>query len=142
MRRRGRAAAGIGGFAGWGRCAGLRSVDDMTDTATTTVSPTPVAAATESLDASRAAERVVAPTRALSLVSLLLSASALLTGMGLLAVAGVVAGFVARRDEPAHRTLSTWGIVVGFVALFGWVVLVLVGLVAVVPFWLSGALGR
>lgn len=84
-----------------------------------------------------------APSTALSILSLVLSIVSIPTGWFLIAVAGVVLGFMARRREPAGQRLAFWGILIGFVALFWWVAFALVGgaiALATLPLWLGGAL--
>jgi hypothetical protein len=73
-----------------------------------TTTPTPVAAA---------------PSRTLSILSLVAAiASVPLGHFVILPIAAIVLGFFARSREPWARTMSTWGIVLGFVILFWWVV--------------------
>ena len=73
------------------------------------------------------------PSRTLSILSLVAAiASVPLGHLIVLPIAAIVLGFVARSREPWARTLSTWGIAVGFVVLFWWVA---VGIVAA-SFWL------
>lgn len=74
----------------------------------------------------------------LSIASLVLSIVAIPTGMFLLGVAGIVLGFVGWNREPAGRTLSTWGIVLGFVATLGGFVFAALGLALAAPFALWG----
>lgn len=108
---------------------------------TNTTSPTTVPEPVEVSAQQAALPRPIAQTRALSIVSLVLSASAILLGQIPLAIGGIVAGFIARRDEPAHRTFSTWGIVLGFVGVFGWLVFAMIGVAAIFPIWLGHVLG-
>jgi hypothetical protein len=63
-----------------------------------------------------------APPRTLSILSLVAAiASVPLGHFVLLPIAAIVLGFLARSREPWARTLSTWGIAIGFVLLFWWV---------------------
>jgi hypothetical protein len=69
--------------------------------------------------------------RTLSYVSFWLGiASVVLSPTVLVPVAAIVLGFMARTREPAGRTWATWGIVLGFVMAFGWLVALIVGGVA------------
>jgi hypothetical protein len=73
-----------------------------------------------------------APPRTLSILSLVAAVAAIPLGHFLiLPLAAIVLGFYGRTREPWARTLSTWGIVLGFVVLFWWV---LVG-IAALTFW-------
>jgi len=73
-----------------------------------------------------------APPRTLSILSLVAAiASVPLGHFFILPLAAIVLGFIARTREPWARTLSTWGIVIGFVLLFWWVS---IGLLAI-AFW-------
>ena len=64
---------------------------------------------------------VAAPARTLSILSLIAACAAIPLGhIVVLPIAAIVLGFVARRREPEARTLSMWGIIVGFVLLFWW----------------------
>ncbi len=69
--------------------------------------------------------------KTLSYVSFWLGvASVVLSPTVLVPVAAIVLGFLARTREPAGRTWATWGIVLGFVMAFGWLVALIVGGVA------------
>jgi hypothetical protein len=69
--------------------------------------------------------------KTLSYVSFWLGiASVVLSPTVLVPVAAIVLGFMARTREPAGRTWATWGIVLGFVMAFGWLVALVVGGVA------------
>jgi hypothetical protein len=85
---------------------------------TTTPSPAPAAAT---------------PARTLSILSLVAAIASIPLGhVILLPIAAIVLGFIAREREPWGRNLSIWGIVLGFVILFGWII---VGAIAA-AFWL------
>jgi hypothetical protein len=78
-----------------------------------------------------------APPRTLSILSLVAAiASVPLGHFVILPLAAIVLGFFARGREPWARTMSTWGIAIGFVLLFWWVA---AGLFAL-TFWLPLAL--
>lgn len=72
-----------------------------------------------------------------SVLGLVLSILSIPLGMGPLAVAGVVLGFVGRTREPASVTTANWAIVVGLLSLFGWVLLAITGIVLFAPIALS-----
>ena len=86
-----------------------------------------------------AAPRQVSTTaNGMSIAALVLSISSIVVGQGVFAVLGIVFGFIARGQEPAHRTLSNWGIVIGFVSLFAWVVFAIIGIAVFAPLALFG----
>lgn len=71
---------------------------------------------------------------ALSIFSLVAGAASILFGQTFfLPIAAIVVGFIARRREPNGHTMSTIGIILGFVMLFGWALLLLVGASFFVP---------
>jgi hypothetical protein len=81
------------------------------------------------------APAATAPPRTLSILSLVAAiASVPLGHLIVLPIAAIVLGFLARRREPWARTMSTWGIVLGFVVLFWWVVAGIVALTVWLPF--------
>ena len=73
-----------------------------------------------------------------SVLGLVLSILSIPLGMGPLAVAGVILGFLGRTREPAAVTTANWAIVVGLLSLFGWVLLAIAGVVLFAP-WALGA---
>ncbi len=75
-----------------------------------------------------------AAKNSLSLTSLILSIVSIPLGMAPVAIVGIVLGFVAYRGEPGARTLSTFGILTGFLSIFGWVLLGFAALLFAVPF--------
>lgn len=86
---------------------------------------------------STSATPAVAGSNTYSVVGLVLSILSIPTGMGPLAIAGVILGFVGRRREPAAVTTANWAIVVGLLSLFGWVFLAVIGFVMFAPFALG-----
>ncbi|MET1082272.1 MAG: DUF4190 domain-containing protein [Burkholderiales bacterium] len=83
----------------------------------------------------------VQPTQTLSILSLVSGIGSLAFGLTFIVpIAAIVLGFLARTREPAGRTMSTWGIVLGFVSLFGWVVVGLISLIIAAPFLVFGLL--
>jgi hypothetical protein len=76
------------------------------------------------------------PPQTLSILSLIAGISSLVFGLTFVVPVGaIVLGFLARTREPASRSMANWGIVLGFVSLFGWLLL-LVPLLLVAPFFL------
>lgn len=73
-----------------------------------------------------------------SVLGLVLSILSIPLGMGPLAIAGVILGFIGRTKEPAAVTSANWAIIVGLLSLFGWVLLAVVGLALFAP-WAFGA---
>jgi len=70
----------------------------------------------------------LAPTRTLGLTSFGLGlASILFSFTFLVPIAAIIVGFIARQREFAGRGFATWGIVLGFVMLFGWVIVLALG---------------
>jgi len=101
---------------------------------------------TESLTASPAetiapAAAPAATTNGFSIAALVLGISGIALGQGLLAVAAIVLGFIARTREPSGRLMANWGLVLGFVGLFGGILFGIIGFAAFAPFWLAGGLG-
>jgi len=68
-----------------------------------------------------------------SVLGLVLSIVSIPTGMGPLAIAGVILGFIARGKEPASVTTANWAIIIGLLALFGWIVFAVVGFALFAP---------
>lgn len=73
-----------------------------------------------------------------SIASLVLGLVSIPTGWFAAGILAIVFGYLARSREPQARTMSTWGIVLGFVGTFGWVIFALLGLVIAAPFALWG----
>lgn len=78
-------------------------------------------------------------TPGFSIAALVLGIAAIPTGWWIASVLAIVFGFLARSREPQARTMSTWGIVLGFVGAFGWLVLAIIGIAFAAPFALWGA---
>jgi hypothetical protein len=76
-----------------------------------------------------------------STTALVLSIVGIVLGQGLISVGAIIFGFVGRSKEPAARLTANWGIVLGFVGLFGGIMLAIIGAVAFVPLWIAGAIG-
>jgi hypothetical protein len=77
-----------------------------------------------------------------SVLGLVLSILSIPTGMGPLAIAGIILGYIARGKEPASVTTANWAIIVGLLSLFGWIILAVIGFVLFAPFalgaWATG----
>lgn len=86
-----------------------------------TETPTPAPLTSTAPDGTESS--AVARSSTLSILSLVAAiASVPLGHLVILPVAAIVLGFIARQREPWARTMSTWGIVLGFVILFWWAV--------------------
>ena len=81
---------------------------------------------------------IPAASNTYSVLGLVLSILSIPLGMGPLAVAGVVLGFLGRTREPASVTTANGAIVVGLLSLFGWILLAITGFVLFAP-WALGA---
>lgn len=73
-----------------------------------------------------------------SIASLVLGIASIPTGWAIAGILAIVFGFLARSREPQGRTMSTWGIVLGFVGTFGWLVVAILGFAIAAPFALWG----
>ena len=93
------------------------------------------------VDASAATDAPEAPAagNTYSVLGLVLSILSIPTGMGPLAIAGIVLGFLGRSKEPAARTAADWAIIVGFIALFWWVGFALLAAAFLLPVIFTGA---
>jgi hypothetical protein len=89
-----------------------------------------------------ATETRTLPARATTVSTTTLSVLALIGGIAsivfgqtvLIPIVAIVLGIVGYRQEPLGRTYAVWGIVLSALALFGWVIVGLVGLAVAVPF--------
>lgn len=80
----------------------------------------------------------IAPARTLSILSLVAALVSIPLGhLVILPITAIVLGFIARSREPEGRLLSLWGIIVGFVLLFWWLIVGAVAASFVVPFWIA-----
>jgi F0F1-type ATP synthase membrane subunit c/vacuolar-type H+-ATPase subunit K len=77
-------------------------------------------------------------TNGFSIASLVLGIASIPTGWAIAGILAIVFGFLARSREPQGRTMSTWGIVLGFVGTFGWLVVAILGFAIAAPFALWG----
>jgi len=96
------------------------------------------------LDSTTTTAPTAAPTSAatntLSVVSLALAIAGILLGQGILALAAVVLGFLARTREPQAITTANWGLVLGFVGLFGGIVIAFAAFAGLAPLFIFGSL--
>ncbi len=103
--------------------------------------PSPSAAPAESTAPAAAIAASPSTTNGFSITALVLGIAGIALGQGLLSVAAIVFGFVARNREPGARLMANWGLVLGFVGVFGGILLAIVGFAAFAPFWVAGGLG-
>src|SRR4051812_3577407 len=101
-------------------------------TATTTQSP---AVAPAEFPAAPAA-----PTSVFSTTALVLAIVGIVLGQGFISVGAIVFGFIARAKEPAARLTANWGLVLGFIGVFGGILLAIIGVAAFLPLWIAGGL--
>ena len=85
-------------------------------------------------------EAPVASTTVFSTTALVLSVVGIVLGQGLISIAAIIFGFVGRTKEAEGRLIANWGIVLGFVGVFGGAMLALLGIAAFLPIWLGAAL--
>jgi hypothetical protein len=82
---------------------------------------------------------VYAPPRNLSVIALVLGIASVLLGYTFIVpIAAIVVGVLGYRREPTGHTLAVWGIVLGAVMAFGWIVAGFFGLLFSVPFFFVG----
>jgi hypothetical protein len=74
-----------------------------------------------------------------SVSSLVLGIVSIPTGLAVAGIVAIVLGFIARNREPQGRTMANWGIALGFVGLFGWLIFAIIGFAFFAPFALWGA---
>jgi len=105
-------------------------------------------AKTESLPSSSAAPAesiapaapVAATTNGFSITALVLGIAGIALGQWLLSVAAVVLGFIARNREPGSRIMANWGLVLGFVGVFGGILFGIIGFAAFAPLWVGAGI--
>lgn len=110
--------------------------------ATKTTAPVeaPAEPAAPALDTTASAVPTAA-TNGFSITALVLGITGIVLGQWLLSVGAIVFGFVARAKEPGARLTANWGLVLGFVGVFGGLLLAIIGAVAFAPLWFFGAFG-
>ena len=103
---------------------------------TTTAPKTPVAEIPATIAPAPVPATSVPATAAggFSITALVLGIAGIALGQGLLSIAAIVFGFVARNKEPQSRIMANWGLVLGLVGVFGGILLSIVGVLAFVPF--------
>ena len=110
-------------------------------TKTDSVSSTSAAPAESIAPTAAPAATVATTTNGFSITALVLGIAGIALGQWLLSVAAIVFGFVARNREPGARLMANWGLVLGFVGVFGGILFGIIGFAAFAPFWLAGGLG-
>jgi hypothetical protein len=88
-----------------------------------------------------APEAVSAPSTPFSITALVLGITGIVLGQALLSIGAIVFGFIARNRELNGRLIGNWGIVLGFVGLFGGLLIGLLGIATFLPFVLFGGVG-
>lgn len=82
-----------------------------------------------------------APERTYSILALIAGIASVVFGQTFLVpAAAIVLGILGLRREPQGRTMSIWGIVLGSVMLFGWIVVALIGFAVFLPLAVIGGL--
>lgn len=80
-----------------------------------------------------------APVHGFSITALVLGITGIVLGQWLLSVGAIVFGFVSRSKEPPARLMANWGLVLGFVGTFGWLILGILGVAIFAPLAIWGA---
>lgn len=103
--------------------------------------PTPnVLPAESAASAAPAYAPAVSDNRTLGILSLIGGIASIVFGQTVVVpVAAIVLGFLALQRETSTRAFAIWGIVLGIVALFGWVFFAILGVVIAAPFFFIGA---
>ncbi len=84
---------------------------------------------------------VVTPARTISVIALVLGIASIVFGQTFFVpVAAIVLGIVGYRQEPAGRSFAIWGAALGGLALFGWILVAIIGVAVFVPFLFFAAL--
>jgi hypothetical protein len=91
------------------------------------------------VEAAPVAAAPVASTTVFGTTSLVLAIVGIVLGQGLISVAAVILAFVARAKEPTGRLVANWGLALGFVGVFGGLLLAILGIAAFIPVWVFGA---
>ena len=109
----------------------------MTTTEAPTTTPIDAPTPIENGETSTATPSAAPAERTMSIVALVLAIASLVLGYTFLVpAAAIVLGFLAHRREPAGRNLATWSIILGFLAIFGWIIIAALGVAAITPFFL------
>jgi hypothetical protein len=89
--------------------------------------------------AATAATPAYVPSRNLSVIALVLGIASVLLGFTFLVpIAAIVVGVLGYRREPTGHAIAVWGIVLGAVMAFGWIIAGLFGALFTVPFFFVG----
>ena len=92
---------------------------------------------TTALPAPTTAHPVYADSKNLSIVALVLGVASVLLGYTFLVpIAAIVVGVIGYRREPAGHAFAVWGIVLGSVMTFGWLVAGFFGVLIALPAFL------
>jgi hypothetical protein len=84
--------------------------------------------------AATAAPTSIAADRTLSVLALIAGITSVVFGQTFLVpVAAMVLGVLGYRREPAGRAFAVWGIVLGGVMLFGWILIAIYSVVFAAP---------
>ncbi len=86
------------------------------------------------------APTTAAPANTFSIVSLVLAITGIALGQGVLSLGAIILGFVARSREPQAISTANWGLALGFVGLFGGVILAIFAFFGLAPLFLLGSL--
>jgi hypothetical protein len=122
-----------------GLCAGDFYAGCMTNTET--INTAAIDAATTSADTTNPAATSAAPERIYSILALIAGIASVVFGQTFLVpAAAIVLGILGLRREPHGRTMSIWGIVLGAVMLFGWIVVALIGAAVFLPLAILGSI--
>jgi hypothetical protein len=85
--------------------------------------------------AATAAPTSIAADRTLSTLALIAGIVSVVFGQTLFVpIAAIVLGYLGYRREPAGRAFAIWGMVLGAVMLFGWMLLAIAGALFFLPF--------
>jgi hypothetical protein len=84
--------------------------------------------------AAPAAPTALSADRTLSVLALIAGIVSVIFGQTLFVpIAAMVLGYLGYRREPTGRAFAVWGIVLGAVMLFGWVLLAILGALFFIP---------
>jgi len=76
-------------------------------------------------------------TKTLGILSLIGGAASIVFGqLVILPIAAIILGFISRSKEPDAKAFATWGIVLGFLSLFGWIIIALVAAALAAPLFI------
>jgi hypothetical protein len=92
---------------------------------------------TTALPAATTTRPLYADSKSLSIVALVLGIVSVLLGFTFLVpIAAIVVGVIGYRREPAGHAFAVWGIVLGAVMAFGWLVAGFFGALLAIPAFL------